>query len=135
MPVYFVQAGQDGAIKIGYARNVANRLVKMRVDCPIPLTLLAVLEGDADYERRLHERFESHWRQGEWFEPAAELLAFIGTLPEPEPAKRKSKLGAHPLSAWLEITGASPPPLRETSESRLRRFIGSSPASANRAST
>ena len=100
MPVYFVQAGDGGQIKIGFARDVSSRLVKMRVDCPIPLTLLAAIEGDAKFERDLQERFAAHSTRGEWFAPAPDLLAFIATLPKPAVPRRKIKSGDHPLRQY-----------------------------------
>lgn len=41
------------------------------------LILLGATEGDAELERRLHERFSSARIRGEWFTATAEVLAFI----------------------------------------------------------
>ncbi len=135
MPVYFVQAGEGGPIKIGFARDVPSRLGKMRVDCPIPLTLLAVAEGDASYESRLHQQFEGHLQRGEWFAPAPELLALVATLPKPEPPRRKMKSGAHPLRLYrcdrgltlqelARMVGVTHATISRIEEQRLRPNLG-----------
>jgi DNA-binding XRE family transcriptional regulator len=124
--IYFVQAGENGAIKIGTAKNVESRLGKMRVDCPHPLMLLAVIEGNADYEQRLHKQFKEYGQRGEWFSPSQELLAFIETLPKPEatPARRY-KNGDHPLRKYRCTHGISLIQMAETvgtSHCTLSRF-------------
>lgn len=127
MSVYFVQAGDGGPIKIGFARNVPMRLVKMRVDCPIPLTVLAIAEGGADYERELQLRFRKHLRRGEWFDPAPELLALIATMPRPiaERPGRRVRGGSHPLRRYRcdkEITIGQFADRAQTTKSTLSRI-------------
>ena len=100
MAVYFVQAGEAGPIKIGFARDVYRRLNKLRSDSPLPLVLLAMTPGDQLYERELHERFHAHRQHREWFGPAPELLDFIATLPKPE---RQSR--SRPRKAFERPTG------------------------------
>lgn len=72
--IYFVQAGRHGPIKIGAARDVARRLVKMRVDNHVDLHVLGVMDGDFRAERRLHQRFHEFRLFGEWFKAAAPIL-------------------------------------------------------------
>jgi hypothetical protein len=77
MAVYFVQAGEDGPIKIGFAADVRKRLSGLQVNCPARIRPLGMVDGDKSTERQLHSRF-AHLRVcGEWFTPAPELLALI----------------------------------------------------------
>jgi hypothetical protein len=78
--VYFIQAGIDGPIKVGMSRDPARRLITLQGANPAELTLLAVVEGNRDDERAIHERFSDCRIRGEWFEPTPELLAFIAGL-------------------------------------------------------
>lgn len=76
--VYFIQAGD--AIKIGLARNVAARLARLQVGCPLELRLVASLRGTRAVEQWLHQRY---WRlsiRGEWFKHEGELRWTIQTL-------------------------------------------------------
>jgi hypothetical protein len=78
--VYFVQAGADGPIKIGFSRALSARIKKMRADCPYELTLLAHIDGGQDVEQDLHERFAHLRLRGEWFSPGPDLLEYIEAL-------------------------------------------------------
>lgn len=107
MPVYFVQNGTGGPIKIGFAGNVARRMTKLRADCPDPV-LLAVLDGGRDTEAELHSRFDGCRIRGEWFSPSAELMAFVTAQPRPEQRRRGpslTKTSGHPLVIWMAQEG------------------------------
>ena len=57
--VYFIQAGKDGPIKIGYTANdVKNRLLTLQPSSPYPLTILGVMEGDVELEKNIHKKFK-----------------------------------------------------------------------------
>lgn len=87
MPVYFVQAGDDGPIKIGFAKNPVNRLPGLQVNNPARLRPLGQLEGDKTTERELHARFIGTRISGEWFEPSPDLLALAASA-APFPIRR-----------------------------------------------
>lgn len=72
---YFLQAAEDGPIKIGSSRNLLTRLRGLMTMSPVRLTLLGVMEGD--YEEACHTRFDFCRLHGEWFAPSAEVLAWI----------------------------------------------------------
>lgn len=75
--VYFIRHDEDGLIKIGTSKNLAQRLVQLRAEYRAELTVLGVCDGDIYLERELHKQFISHWRFGEWFKPSEELMEFI----------------------------------------------------------
>lgn len=75
--VYFIQAIDGGRIKIGTTIQLATRLKTLVKECEADLRVLAVIDGDRDVERGLHDRFSELRVAGEWFEPGDDLLGFI----------------------------------------------------------
>lgn len=76
--IYFIQEGHDGPIKIGRtAGKATERRKDMQVGNSRTIRVLALIPGFSATERRLHTRFAAYSAGGEWFHPAAELLAFI----------------------------------------------------------
>lgn len=76
--VYFVRAGEDGHIKIGFtASKPSERIANLQTGNPVPLILVAVVPGEPILERQLHQRFAQYRGIGEWFKPGSELVAFI----------------------------------------------------------
>lgn len=65
--VYFVHR-PDGLVKIGYSSDVQRRMVELRRRFQCELTLLAVIPGDRDLERDLHDEHRDARRVGEWFD-------------------------------------------------------------------
>lgn len=68
MPVYFVQGGKDGPVKIGWANYVSSRLVELQCASPVPLALVRAFDGPRALERALHDVFAAERLHGEWFE-------------------------------------------------------------------
>jgi hypothetical protein len=92
--IYFIQEEESGPIKIGFStdlRTLRTRLTHMQVDNPRPLRCLATLAGTGGDEYALHTRFKLYQIRGEWFEPAQELLDYIGAMATPYRWVRKDK--------------------------------------------
>ncbi len=83
--VYFIQAGDDGLIKVGWTANPPRKRFRgIQMCSPIILRPLGILRAaDVRLERAIHARFADLREHGEWFRPGPELLTFIGarTLP------------------------------------------------------
>ena len=93
--IYFLQAGEGGAIKIGYCRDLSSRMSAIQTHCPETLIILGVTGGTKETEKELHSRFSEYKRRGEWFDPAPEILEFTRLLPKilpTEPAERRRVL-------------------------------------------
>lgn len=103
MPVYAIQAGDGGPVKVGVTRNVASRLRALQTAQPMPLRLLHVWEGGAGVEREIHRRLAAHNLGGEWFSPVPELVS--GEVGEgvTEPAA----LAEAPIRTWRTERGLS----------------------------
>ncbi len=78
--LYFIQQGCDGPIKIGLARDPADRLRTLQQGNPVELHLIGVYRAFAVEERELHDQFEQWRLRGEWFTPNAELALIIDLL-------------------------------------------------------
>ncbi len=98
--VYFIRAGTDGPIKIGYsARDINERLSQLQTGNPEELCLIGLVSGTEDFEKRLHRRFRAHHIRGEWFRPDPEILAFIAGRAAPV------ALGATCVHDWRPVRG------------------------------
>lgn len=77
--VYFVQAGQNGPVKIGVTENIRNRMSGLQVSSPIKLELLATIYAPSELEGRLHHALAEHHTSGEWFNwcPEIEMLVAL----------------------------------------------------------
>lgn len=78
--VYFVQAGEDGPIKIGRTSDVRTRLERMQTGSHAPLRLLCVVPGAGRMEAAFHRALEASRMGGEWFRPTRELRATVEEL-------------------------------------------------------
>ena len=78
---YFIQAGDDGPIKIGRASNVRRRLKELQTASHERLRVLAVIRGD--YERSMHRFCSDSRLHGEWFHPTARVWRCIDNFAEP----------------------------------------------------
>lgn len=74
--IYFV-AGPGWAVKIGWAKVVAERISELQIGCPDELVVLGVLRGDRSQEALAHRRFARYHLRGEWFSPGEELMRFV----------------------------------------------------------
>jgi hypothetical protein len=67
--IYLVEAVGVGRVKIGYTSGDArDRLAALQTGSPVPLRIVATMEGGPGLERTLHAAFEVHRLHGEWFE-------------------------------------------------------------------
>jgi hypothetical protein len=79
--VYFIQAGDDGPIKIGVTSgSPVDRMRRLQTGSSTRFRLLCTIRGDRTVERRLHQLFaQARIRgDGEWFHPISDLKMFIG---------------------------------------------------------
>lgn len=94
--IYFITSNaiQWYPVKIGYAKHPEGRLVDLRVGCPWPLEIFALLPGGRDVEQVLHLKFREYRMQGEWFRNEGEV--------------RDAMLWAR--RQWIIDTGGEAPP-------------------------
>lgn len=78
--IYFIQAGTRGPIKIGYAADPHRRIKSLQTANSEKLTLLKAIEGDIDFEKRIHKALKKYRLNGEWF--SFEAVAAISEFGE-----------------------------------------------------
>lgn len=84
MAVYFIKCSLTGLVKIGTAKQVAQRLAELQTGSPGQLVLIAEIEGDRAEEMRLHAQFHSLRERGEWFRYDGALRDYIEDLKQPK---------------------------------------------------
>lgn len=76
--IYFIQAGKNGPIKIGFTQNSINdRLNSLQNATYEELELIGTCNGEIEDEKKIHSIFNSIKIRGEWFRPTEDLLNFI----------------------------------------------------------
>lgn len=75
--VYFVEA--DGYLKVGFARNVRERIKGLQTGSPHEINLLdAIADESAQWlEKVLHYFLEEHRHHGEWFKLTGDELEAV----------------------------------------------------------
>ena len=120
MPVYLVQAGEGGPVKIGHAEAgaIISRLGTIQTNNHVPLVLMRVLDGDRRLEATLHQHFGHLHLHHEWFAYAPEMEGDLGapewlpaaTLHKPWPIMEKNdpalrtRLSASRKRLWADPT-------------------------------
>ena len=96
MPVYFIRAGRDGLVKIGWARNPRRRLETLQAGNHVRLELIREVAGDRPTEAWLHRHFSGQLVDREWFTftpsmltveapPSSEIVVFARTMSDEWP--------------------------------------------------
>ncbi len=67
--IYFIQAGENGPIKIGKSDDPERRLKQLQTAHHKELKLLWVEDGAEEKESAYHEDFKDHNIKNEWFRP------------------------------------------------------------------
>lgn len=83
MPVYMIQAGENGPVKIGYSAEPDRRLMELQVAHWTTLTLVRLLEGGEADEGALHSRFNHLRLRGDWHSYSTELFGDVGLVDVP----------------------------------------------------
>jgi hypothetical protein len=78
--VYFIRAVESRRVKIGFSKDVNDRLRDLQIGSPEVLEIEAVVAAADLPERMLHKRFLACRKHGEWFVSTPELEAFIADV-------------------------------------------------------
>lgn len=133
MSVYFVQAGKDGPVKIGYAGNVKSRLEQLQCHNAEKLRVLSVIRGSKAVETDLHRKFHAYHIRGEWFALKGTFAGYVAKLPRPgakrdlseQECLRRSRIGQVWFNPHIESDIAAARVLRMDAR-MLRRGLGPS---------
>lgn len=81
MAVYFIRpVGMAGPVKIGMAKCPESRLYELHAVSPLPLEIVARIDGNHSTEMRFHARFEHLHSHREWFRADAAIDAVIADI-------------------------------------------------------
>lgn len=84
MSVYLFLAAEVRMVKIGFSNNPWTRLKVAQSNCPVELSMAAILDGGTDFEIELHRLFAKDHVRGDWYRLSPEILGFIALDPTPE---------------------------------------------------
>ena len=125
MSVYFIRAGESGAVKIGLTQNIKERLIDLQCGNHERLILLREIPGGPLVERWLHRRFAEYKIHLEWFRFTDEMLTVEPpenpNISEPKIAKtRRVKMGI-PKIEREPIPRPLPPPENSKASMKSQR--------------
>lgn len=72
--IYFIQAGEDGAVKIGWSLNVTKRMSDLQTSHSHKLRIIRTIDAPRWVESWFHRHFASIRLAGEWFSFVPHLL-------------------------------------------------------------
>jgi len=78
--VYFIREEKGFLVKIGYTKNIKQRMHQIKVGCPSEIILLGHVDGGEKEEKSIHEIFRHLRKHGEWFEYDYSMLYLIETF-------------------------------------------------------
>ena len=72
---YFIVS--EPFVKIGISHNPERRLDELRIGCPHPIRIAAVVCGGSEVEKALHAQFADLRHQGDWFHLRGKLASLV----------------------------------------------------------
>ena len=87
--IYFIQAGPDGPVKIGWTTNLKRRTNALQTGAHVKLATIRTIDAPEWAEPWLHDQFAQHRAHGEWFTFHPDML----TIQPPDQMPRH--LGRH----------------------------------------
>lgn len=90
MPVYMIQAGKDGPVKIGWSANVLKRHLAIQPTLPVETIVIRLIDSDRWVEHWLHQKFTHVRLLGEWFNFLPEMLTVDPPAKKPTSLPRKA---------------------------------------------
>lgn len=97
MTIYFLQAGSEGAIKIGYTSGEPEaRMAQLQTGCPAILKLIGHIPGSLSDEQKLHRKLWDYQISGEWFSCADAVSREIDQLLVERPFKPEAVIKKPP---------------------------------------
>lgn len=137
--VYFIQAGIDGPIKIGFSKtDPSRRMGQLQAGCPWELRLLGFIPGTKFDEKLLQEKFSQFNIRREWFRPEIDIGKILSpgfVWPTPESMIDRAILLAGSVTNLSRATGVHQPIIsaaRSSGETpkRIRQFLASAESAA-----
>ena len=77
---YFIQAGENGSIKVGTTNNILARINLFKTHHDKDLIVRLLIPGGAYIEQEVAKRFKHLRIRGEWYSPGDDLIAYMDSL-------------------------------------------------------
>lgn len=74
--VYFIRAGENGPVKIGFSTDIAQRVRDLQTASPHELKVEAVVIGTQAVEAWFHRLLRKWHIRGEWFALSDDLISY-----------------------------------------------------------
>jgi hypothetical protein len=74
MTIYFIQAGKDGPIKIGWSVEPERRLQDLQCAHYETLHIVRLMDAEKPSERLIHQMLQQYHIRGEWFRSVKEVI-------------------------------------------------------------
>lgn len=98
----FIYAVTDGCgrAKIGWSNKPFTRLANLQSSCPVPVSLVGLMPGTREDERKLHVRLRAWWLHSEGYRLEGGVATFVATMPKapPPPPSRKRAQSTNPMA-------------------------------------
>lgn len=94
--VYFIEAPEADAIKVGRTTQLDKRFSTLQMSCPFELKLLGTAPGDGEHEQRVHHLFRKEHMRGEWFRNGGHLRTFVDAVLRLPNARRQEFIEREP---------------------------------------
>lgn len=78
--LYFIQAIDNGPIKIGISKDLEKKFLKIQKNSPIELKILHYATGNKFLKDYLLKKFKSYHSHNNWFLPNQEIIDFINEI-------------------------------------------------------
>ena len=78
--IYFIQPEGESTVKIGYTKNIKNRIAELQTSNARELKVLLLLPGRLEEEEKYHVMFSDDKVRGEWFYLSTEIKDFIKSM-------------------------------------------------------
>jgi len=78
--IYFIQAGDKGAVKIGFAKDVEKRFAALQTGNHETLRLLKEIQGEIELEQEIHSLLKKYHLRGEWYNPDVMQNAMLKSI-------------------------------------------------------
>lgn len=78
--IYFLQAGENGPVKIGVTVDLERRITQLQTGCSAPLRVLGTIPGGRTEEAAIHRRLASFAMEGEWLRPDPSVFSHVEDL-------------------------------------------------------
>jgi len=92
MPIYIVKVSGTNFVKIGFSKNVEQRIKSLKAHIPFELDVVRIINGTIHQERILHDKFYDLRINGEWFNFHKSMMTIdVDTLKKKERIREKQK--------------------------------------------